>query len=262
MKQALKKGEVTTYTFGAATLHAYKTNDPLEDEVYLVETPENLVMIELPSFRDNLVEFREYVQSLKKPLTDVLVAHHPAGASYFKGAKMHFTKTTEKALLPGGGIRGLLDNFAKAFGAAFDMSVPQRGADLRPGRAKIGGVEMLITENGDGYDIGIPSIACVYTHMMGSDVHSIVAGAAHADAIIAQLEGYKAKGYRLILTSHYEPETIDRADVKIAYLKSLKAFAAESVDAAGFASKMKSAFPGYSGLNYLEMTAGMFFPRA
>ena len=33
------------------------------------------------------------------------------------------------------------------------------------------------------------------------------------------------------------------------------------VDAAGFKAAVQSAYPNYSGLNYLEMSAGMFFPE-
>lgn len=48
--------------------------------------------------------------------------------------------------------------------------------------------------------------------------------------------------------------------MKIEYLKGLKNIAVKTTDAAGFKSAVQSAYPKYSGLNYLEMSAGMFFP--
>lgn len=33
----LAKGEVNVYDFGAVKLHAYKTNDPIDDEVFIIE---------------------------------------------------------------------------------------------------------------------------------------------------------------------------------------------------------------------------------
>ena len=104
-------------------------------------------------------------------------------------------------------------------------------------------------------------VNCVYTHMLGHDCHSIVAGEEHANAIIEQLKGYKAKGYNLVLSSHYTPETLKDVDTKIAYIEDLKVLAKESSNAEEFKDKVKAKFPTYSGLNYLDMTANYFFPQ-
>lgn len=105
----------------------------------------------------------------------------------------------------------------------------------------------------------IPEINAVYTHMLGHDCHSIVAGAAHADGIIAQLQNYIKTGYDLILTSHYTPEDLKDAQTKIAYLEQLKDMAASSVNKDAFRAAVKERYPAYSGENYLDMTAGFFF---
>lgn len=34
---SLQKGEINLYDFGAIKLHAYKTNDPMDDEVFIFE---------------------------------------------------------------------------------------------------------------------------------------------------------------------------------------------------------------------------------
>ncbi len=97
--------------------------------------------------------------------------------------------------------------------------------------------------------------------MLGHDCHSIVAGEAHADTIINELKNYKAKGYKLVLSSHYTPETLKDVDTKIAYLEELKKIAKECSKADEFKEKVKIKYPEYSGLNYLDMTAGFFFPQ-
>ena len=97
--------------------------------------------------------------------------------------------------------------------------------------------------------------------MLGHDCHSIVAGEGHANVIIEQLKRYKANGYNLVLSSHYTPETLKDVDTKIAYLEELKESAKESKDATDFENKVKAKYPEYSGLNYLDMTAGFFFPQ-
>lgn len=72
---------------------------------------------------------------------------------------------------------------------------------------------------------------------------------------------YKANGYNLVLSSHYTPETLKDVDTKIAYLEELKELAKESKDSTDFENKVKVKYPEYSGLNYLNMTAGFFFPQ-
>ena len=96
--------------------------------------------------------------------------------------------------------------------------------------------------------------------MLGHDCHSIVAGAGHADGMIAQLKDYIQKGYGLILTSHYTPEDLKDAQTKIDYLERLKSIAASCQDSAAFKAAVQNQFPAYSGENYLDMTAGFFFP--
>ena len=68
-----------------------------------------------------------------------------------------------------------------------------------------------------------------------------------------------AKGYGLILTSHYTPEDLKDAAAKIRYLENLKTIAASCTDADAFKEEAKKQYPGYSGENYLNMTAGFFF---
>ena len=53
--------------------------------------------------------------------------------------------------------------------------------------------------------------------MMGSKVHNILPSVAYIEAEIAELKDYQAKGYALILTSHFEPEKSDVLAEKINY---------------------------------------------
>lgn len=46
----LAKGEMNIYDFGGIKLHAYKTNDPIDDEVFVVEKSGKAVIIESPCF--------------------------------------------------------------------------------------------------------------------------------------------------------------------------------------------------------------------
>lgn len=257
-KVALKTGEMNIYDFGSIKLHAYKTNDPLEDEVFILEKDHQIVLIESPCFFDNIKELEQYLRELKADIAGMLVAYHMGGGTFLPTVKKYATKNAEVYGHSGGG-KALIENFSAAFGDAFDSSIHAVTDYIDAGRINIGGIDFVITATDEAFDIEVPEIHVVYTHMLGHDCHSIVAGAGHADGLIAQLNAYISKGYELILTSHYTPEDLKDAETKIAYLNELKLIAQNSRNAEEFKNAVKQTYPDYSGLNYLDMTAGYFF---
>lgn len=60
----LAKGEMNIYDFGGIKLHAYKTNDFIDDEVFVVEKNGKAVIIESPCFFDNIRELTEYLKDI------------------------------------------------------------------------------------------------------------------------------------------------------------------------------------------------------
>lgn len=210
----LAKGEINLYDFGGIRLHAYKTNDFLADEVFIVEKAGQAVVIESPCFKDNIAELNEYLKDMQ--VMGVLIAYHGAGASFLPDAPKYATANAA-AYSENGGGKALIDSFTAAFGGAFDSAVHQITHVIQPGPLTIGGIDFNILQTAEAFDIEIPALGVVYTHMLGHDCHSIVAGADHAGAMIAQLKAYIEKGYALILTSHYTPEDLKDAKTKIAY---------------------------------------------
>lgn len=252
----LSKGEMNVYDFGEIKLHAYKTNDLISDEVFIVEKNGTAVVIESPCFFDNCKELSEYMSSMKTE--GVFIAYHGAGATFLPDVPKYATENA-KAYSENGGGKALIDNFTGAFGAAFDSSVHKITNIIGEGKITVGGIDFVITKTDEAFDVEIPEINAVYTHMLGHDCHSIVAGAGHADAIIAQLKGYIANKRSLILTSHYTPEDLKDAQTKIDYLEDLKVTARESKNADDFKARVNAKYPNYGGGNFLDMTAGFFF---
>ena len=252
------KGEMHVYDFGNMKLHAYKTNDLINDEVFIVQKDGQAVVIESPCFFDNNKELEAYLDSLQVKTAGMLIAYHGAGASCCKNVPKYATQNAKDYSESGGG-KALIDNFTAAFGDAFDNGIHTITNIIGAGKNVIGGIEFIITPTADAFDIAIPELNAVYTHMLGHDCHSIVAGAGHADAMIAQLKDYIAIGYDLILTSHYTPEDLKDAETKIAYLENLKEIAAACSGADEFKEQVNQRYGNYSGGNYLDMTAGFFF---
>lgn len=252
----LGKGEMNVYGFGEVKLHAYKTNDFIDDEVFIVEKKGKAVIVESPCFFDNNEELTEYLKDLE--IEGMLIAYHGAGAGFMPNVPKYATQNAADYSQNGGG-KALIDNFTGAFGGIFDNSVHKITNIINEGKINIGGIDFVIKQTDEAFDIEIPEINAVYTHMLGHDCHSIVAGAGHADAIIAQLNEYIAKGYDLILTSHYTPEDLKDAQTKIDYLEELKVIAEKCANSDEFKAEVQKKYPDYSGGNYLDMTAGFFF---
>lgn len=250
----LEKGEMNIYDFGSVKLHAYKTNDLIDDEVFIIEKNGNAVIIEPPCFFDNIKELTEYLKDTK--IEGIFVAYHGAGASFLPDVPKYATENTISYSQNGGG-KALIDNFTNVFGNIFDPSVHKITNVIKEGRISLGPAYFEIKETPDAFDITIPEINAVYTHMLGHDCHSIVAGAAHADSIIAQLKSYITNGYDLILTSHYTPEDLKDAKTK----ENLKNIASVCPDSGSFKKEVLRQYPNYGSLNYLDMTAGFFYAK-
>ena len=253
-------GKMRVYDFGDIKLHAYQTNDPIDDEVFVIEKNKRAVVIELPCFKNNIEELTKYIDSNGIRVEGKMIAYHAAGSSFIPNVKNYGTKTSIDYNSVGGG-KALIENFTGAFGDAFDCGIPSIDEIMTPGKVNIAGIEMNIVSTPDAYNIEIESIKSVYIHMMGHDCHSIVAGTNHADAMINELQNYIDRDFSLILTSHYTPENLKDAEEKIAYLKNIKGIASKCSSAEQFKEKIRETYPQYSGGNYLDMTAGFFLPE-
>ena len=252
----IEKGEMNIYDFGNIKLHAYKTNDFIDDEVFIIEKNGKAVIIESPCFFDNNNELEQYLNDVE--VEGMLIAYHGAGGTFLPNVPKYATQNAVEYSENGGG-KNLIDNFTGAFGEIFDNAVHKITDVIGEGKVTIAGIDFLIKQTAEAFDIEIPEINAVYTHMLGHDCHSIVAGTTHADAIIAQLREYIEKGYDLILTSHYTPEDLKDAETKIAYIQNLKNIAEKCNSAEEFKLEVQKQYPAYSGENYLDMTAGFFF---
>ncbi len=207
-------------------------------------------------FFDNIRELTEYLKD--KKVQGVLVAYHGAGGTFLPGIPKYATQNAVEYTENGGG-RALIENFRNNFGVAFDYSTHKITNLINEERLNLGGIDFVIKQTPDAFDVAIPEINAVYTHMLGHDCHSIVAGAAHADSILEELRGYIAKGYDLILTSHYTPEDLKDVKIKIDYIDNLKKIAERCPNADSFKTEVQKQYPEYSAQNYLEMTAGFFY---
>mgnify|MGYP004630562697 FL=1 len=257
-KIKLEKGEVFIYDFGSIKLYNYNTNDFMSDQVIMLEKNQKLVVIESPTFYDNNQELENYIKSLNVTVDGILLSYHMSGGTFLENSKSYATHKADEYGHVGGG-KGLIDSFISAFGEPFDKNIHKVTDYIDTNKITLADIEMNIIPTNDAYDIEIPEINVIYTHMLGSKCHSIIAGVDHANNMIETLKGYIEKNYNLILTSHYIPEDITAVNEKITYIETLLNIASISNNSNEMITKIKEEYPDYSGDNYLEMTSNFFF---
>lgn len=257
--QTLHKGTVQVYDFGDVKLHAYDTRDAMADSVFLLEKDGKLLIIEQPAFYEGEKELAAYMDTLDAKPQARLLSYHMSGDSFLPDVPVYTTPQAREYGHHGGG-KALIDGFIQTFGAPFDGKISDMDRELPAGETRLAGFTLRIIPTAEAFDVEIPEINSVYTHMLGADTHSIIAGPAHADAMLDTLRQFQQKDYRYILSAHHMPEGQAEVAVKIAYVQDIKQLAAASKDAADFKARVKAKYPQYLGENYLDMTAGFFFP--
>lgn len=253
-------GNFKVYDYGKYKLHAYATQDSLNDEAFIIEGPDSLVGIELPSFTKNLDMWKDYISSLNKPMKSIFLANHPTGIDYVKGMTIYGTQETADSI-NGGAVATITQGLYATFGNDFhagDETVKINKV-IPAGKITVDGIEFNVISRGDTYDLEVPALNIIFTHMLGKTTHSILTSNAHIDSMLAVLKEYQDNNYTLILSAHSTPEGQDAVTEKIGYLKKIKELASEYKTSEEFKSAMKEAFPNYDGENYLDMTAGYLY---
>lgn len=254
---AVESGSVTVYDFGASKLHVYR--DALGDVAYIVEGKDALIGIELPSFTANLDAWQNYIAGLDKPMNDIFLCDHATGASYVEGMNVYGTQGAQDSIASGSTYattQGLYETFGDDFHGGADLANINK---VVSGTVTVAGIDFNLIDCGETYDLEIPSMNAVYTHMLGKTCHSILTSTAHMDSMIETLKGYQSAGYDMILSAHSGVEGQDAVAEKIAYVEKAKELAASCENAEAFMTAMKEAFPDYIGENYLEMSAGYLY---
>lgn len=136
----LTKGELNIYDFGSVKLHAYKTNDFIDNEVFIVEKDGKAVIIESPCFFDNNKELAEYLKDVE--VEGMFIAYHGAGATFLPEVPKYATQNAVEYSENGGG-KALIDNFTNTFGDIFDGSIHDITNVIGAGRVTIGGIEFV-----------------------------------------------------------------------------------------------------------------------
>lgn len=100
--------------------------------------------------------WKDYVESLGKPMNDIFIVCHPAGASYIKGMNVYGTEGAQKSIVSGSTGATTQGLFA-AFGADFHGGDDTTAiTDTVSGKVQLAGVDFEVIDRGESYDLAIP----------------------------------------------------------------------------------------------------------
>jgi len=258
----MTKGTVEVYNFDNFKLHIYNTNDVMGDTSLIVEGKDGLVMMELPLFKENAVEFEDYYKSLNKPVVKVVTDYHLGGS---EGNAL-----TMPAGMPGfieGPIYGgMMKHFAEIFGDTM-VELPEGDSE----EVAFGSVQnwagvSFDFEHGPASDFPGASIIIgkkiYYTHWAPMKMHPSnlqFSSAAAIDAELAEAERAHKSNCELFVGGHGGAAKMDAVEFKINYVQTMKKAFADCKSADDFVASMKKSFPNLPGEDNLTEVAKVLY---
>lgn len=261
---------VTVQNLGDITIHSVTAPEEVfANSTHIIETANNLVLIDTQFLLPNALDFRAYADSLGKPIERLLITHqHPdhfLGSEAFADLEIYALAETSDLIAEVG--QAEVDEKQADFGPAIASTfvVPQV---IEPGSLEIDGVtfEMLLVENAEAefqLVTRLPDYDVVAVgDIVYSGVHLIMAG--QPPTWIEALETLKADStdQTIVLAGHGLPGSAALYDENIAWL----AKAGELIGTVNSGEEWKAglieAFPELGMPAAIDFVAPFLFPSS
>ena len=258
---------------GIVTIHV--VTSPLEGEMVnslIVETPNALVVVDVPLLKPYALEIIDYITSLVKPVAMVLSTHaHPDhwfSLGYFKQWDIRaFAGAIEEMAA----LKDIAVGYHTSLHADLmpdEVILPP--ATIEPGDHVIDGVTFRLlhftdVEANAMMAVELPDISTLlaqdllYNHCYMYVASRTRDGAFTADNWIAVLEDLKRRNYETVIPGHGEPSDASLFDDAIAYLRTASDILAHATSAEEFTARFKESYPDYKIDLMLMMSAFMIY---
>lgn len=249
-------GNFTSYDYGSFKLHLYNSGDAMGDASYIVEGKKELVVLEVPLFKENAREFDAYVAKLGKPVVAAIADYHEGAR---QNAKLYVAEGM-KSFFVGPIYGGMMNGFHKQWGESI-VALPDLASATEIGfgkTVKLAGVDFKF-EKGASSDFPAASVLiggkAYLTHWAPAKAHVSplqISSLAAIDAEILAAKASLASGAELFLGGHGGAADKESVEFKIAYLENLKNLAEKFHDAETLADAIEKAYPGLAGKSNVE----------
>ena len=256
-------GLVSVFNLGSVTLHSYMA--PGSSSVVttqIVETPNELHIIDTQFIQSIAKETRDYADTLGKPVAGIYLSHwhpdHVLGAAQYEG--LPFFTTAD--------IRADCDNYKTTFekrksqfGDSTPLILPE--GSLKTGEHDWDGVRVVINQINDceaehALTFYFPDAGLMIVQdLMFNNVHAFPLGN-HSNWIDTLKNIREEQGVRIIGCGHGLPATVGAVTDSIAYLEFQKAVFSEEQDADSAITALKSHYPKFEGNSVLRFVSGVY----
>jgi glyoxylase-like metal-dependent hydrolase (beta-lactamase superfamily II) len=263
------KGTVTVLKYEKVTVHSYMAPaDGLFVTSQILETPNQIIIVDAQYTRPYAMEVLDYVKGLNKPVSRIYVSHsHPDhwnGLGAFAGYPI-YTLPEIKAEISVRAGRGQAD----AAGSNPAADVREISADvLSSGKETIDGVrfefEKVSAAEGSAHLlIRLPEISTLIAQdLVYNNVH-LYAGQNEFDHWISVLSELKSRNSdATILTGHGKPVDRSGYDSMIAYLENLRQFRETAKNGEELKQKLLEKYPAYNGSRLIDISLPRLYPPA
>lgn len=273
MSEELNGCSVTRLEKDLVTFHVFTS--PVEGEgvnSQIVETPNALVLIDVPLLKPYAEAHRAYVEGLGKPIEKILITHaHPDHWFTVSHYQDYPTYAFQEALDEMTVLRELAINYHQSIhGNLMPDEVFLPSDTIEEGTLTVDGVVFNLHKVKDAeatctmvIEVPVANTLLpqdlIYNQCYPYVATKTVDGESTVDSWIKHLETYRSKGYETIIPGHGVPTNVTVFDEMIAFLKTAKQVLATAQDGDEFISRIKNAYPSYSVDITLIMAAFMLY---
>ena len=261
---------------GEVTLHVFTSPEVGERVNSLaVETPNAIVVIDVPLYKPFAEEFKSYLQSIGKPIDRLLITHaHPD--HWFTLA--HFRDYESYAFQEAIDEMAFLKDIAVGYHTQIhpdlvpdEVALPSRTASEGP--LEIDGVTFVLSKVLDAEAtatmvVEIPALDTLLPQdLVYHGCHRYLAtktasGESSVTSWIEHLEEFKRRGYDLVVPGHGPPTDASVFDENIEYLRFAREVLATAETGEELVSRLKERYPDLGLEQVLTMSAVMLYPQA
>ncbi len=253
---------------GEVRIHAFTAPEMLlSDTTYVIEGPNELVIVDGQFVLPMAGAFRAYADSLGKPINRVYLSHeHPdhffgLGAAFSDVPVYALAETIAFLKAHGEEIRA---DRAKVYGPMVPASIVIPSHVVTPGTEVIDGItfELIVQKHAEvetQLAIALPELGVyIAQDLLYSGGHLYIHKGTE-ESWAAALEQLKASSYELFLPGHGAPCGKDEIQANIDYLKTAKRIAAESPNVETYKAALLAAYPDRKAAAMIDIYAPALF---
>jgi glyoxylase-like metal-dependent hydrolase (beta-lactamase superfamily II) len=261
-------GEITLTRSGDICVHTYTApDDGWCVNSHIVETPEELVVVDAQYMMPHAREVVDYAAALGKPITRLYITHyhpdHVLGAEAFTSPIYALASVAAKIVVVGDRIAG---EEHEKHPDVIPTKSKRPNRVVSPGIEVIGGVPFEFlhlghTETEDALMVGLPDQGILITQDLIYDRVHVFIGEQAFGSWAEALQITQALNYDTILPGHGSPGGPELYGAMLQYLVTAEEALSKSSTGVDLKSRLIDAFPGHRGRVLLDHQMRFLFPK-